>query len=50
MKLKSSLLLLLSGALALAAPFPSAVLAKDTVKLAFIGPLSGGNSDRKSVV
>jgi branched-chain amino acid transport system substrate-binding protein len=44
MKLKSSLLLLLSGALALAAPFPSAVLAKDTVKLAFIGPLSGGNS------
>ena len=44
MKLRSSLLLLLSGALALAAPFPSAVLAKDTVKLAFIGPLSGGNS------
>jgi branched-chain amino acid transport system substrate-binding protein len=44
MKFKSSLLLLLSGALALAAPFPSAVLAKDTVKLAFIGPLSGGNS------
>jgi len=44
MKIKSSLLLLLSGALAFAAPFPSAVLAKDTVKLAFIGPLSGGNS------
>jgi branched-chain amino acid transport system substrate-binding protein len=40
MKFKSGLLLLL----ALAAPFPSAVLAKDTVKLAFIGPLSGGNS------
>jgi branched-chain amino acid transport system substrate-binding protein len=44
MKFGSSLLLLLGGALALAAPFPSAVLAKDTVKLAFIGPLSGGNS------
>jgi branched-chain amino acid transport system substrate-binding protein len=44
MKLKSSLLLLLSGALALTAPFLSPVLAKDTVKLAFIGPLSGGNS------
>ena len=42
MKLKSSLLLLLSGALVLAAPFPSAVLAKDTVKLAFIGPIYGG--------
>jgi len=44
MKLKSGLLLSLSGALALAASFPSAGLAKDTVKLAFIGPLSGGNS------
>jgi len=44
MKFGSGLLLLLGGALALAAPFPSAVLAKDTVKLAFIGPLSGGNS------
>jgi hypothetical protein len=39
MKLKSSLLLLLGGALALGAPFPSAVLAKDTLKLAFIGHL-----------
>ena len=44
MKPRSGLLLLLSGALALAAPLPSAVHAKDTVKLAFIGPLSGGNS------
>jgi branched-chain amino acid transport system substrate-binding protein len=44
MKFGAGLLLLLGGALALAAPFPSAVLAKDTVKLAFIGPLSGGNS------
>ena len=44
MKRRSSLLLLLGGALALATPFPSVVLAKDTVKLAFIGPLSGGNS------
>jgi branched-chain amino acid transport system substrate-binding protein len=44
MKSRSGLLLLLGGALALAAPLPSAVLAKDTVKLAFIGPLSGGNS------
>jgi len=30
LKLKSSLLLLLSAALAMAAPFPSTVLAKDT--------------------
>jgi branched-chain amino acid transport system substrate-binding protein len=44
MKFKSSLLLLLGGALALAVPFPFAALAKDTVKIAFIGPLSGGNS------
>ena len=44
MKRKSSLLLLLGGALGLATPFPSVVLAKDIVKLAFIGPLSGGNS------
>lgn len=44
MKRRSSLLLLLGGALALATPFPSVALAKDTVKLAFIGPLSGGNA------
>jgi branched-chain amino acid transport system substrate-binding protein len=44
MKPESTLIRLLCWALAIAAPLFSPALAKDTVKLAFIGPLSGGNS------
>ncbi|WP_247285553.1 branched-chain amino acid ABC transporter substrate-binding protein [Bradyrhizobium sp. 134] len=44
MKLINKLLLLTCGALVAVATGTVPVLAKETVKLAFIGPLSGGNS------
>lgn len=44
MKLVTKLLLLTCGALVAEATGTVPVLAKETVKLAFIGPLSGGNS------
>jgi branched-chain amino acid transport system substrate-binding protein len=44
MKANLKLTSLFCGALALALPLLSPAVAKDTVKLAFIGPLSGGNS------
>lgn len=44
MKLKSGLISLVCGMFALAVPFAAPASAKDVVKLAFIGPLSGGNS------
>ncbi len=44
MKNASKTLLLLAGAVSLAVSLTSPVSAKDVVKLAFIGPLSGGNS------
>jgi branched-chain amino acid transport system substrate-binding protein len=44
MKMKLKLMSLLCGALAFAVPLAAPALAKDVVKLAFIGPLTGGNS------
>jgi branched-chain amino acid transport system substrate-binding protein len=44
MKMKLKLMSQLCGALAFAVPLAAPALAKDVVKLAFIGPLTGGNS------
>ncbi|MDB5519047.1 MAG: branched chain amino acid transporter substrate-binding protein [Tardiphaga sp.] len=44
MRMKLNLMSLWCGALAFAMPLAAPALAKDVVKLAFIGPLTGGNS------